>query len=184
MAAPDYADRLVSDSLPNLCDILALEGEVVGVYERALYLLLEIVKQSPHSAIIKSGIVIELVNWLRQVWPPVNISYNANDPRSPRHSITDEECRICVFDICQLIAQKSDDGRRALVDADILPELSLLASSQKVIEVVSACKILRALAHTGTFRNAIISAGLKKTMENITRYSFSTFSSLTMSDVI
>ena len=82
-----------------------------------------------------------------------------------------------MFDICQLIAQKSDDGRRALVDADVLLELSYLASSQKAIEVVGACKILKALAHTGTFGNAIISAGLKKTMENITRYNFGSFSS-------
>jgi len=43
-----------------------------------------------------------------------------------------------------------------------------LVSSRKAIEVVSAYKILKALAHTGTFRNAIISAGLKKAMENIT----------------
>ena len=91
-----------------------------------------------------------------------------------------------MFEICQLIAQKSDDGRKELLDADILPELSYLASSQKAIEVLSACKILKALAHSGTFRNAIITAGLKKSMENITRYNFSAFStsSLTISDVI
>lgn len=77
-----------------------------------------------------------------------------------------------MFEICQLIAQKSDDGRQALVDANVLPELTILASSQTAIEVISACKILKALAHSGTFRNAIISAGLKKAMENITRYNF------------
>jgi hypothetical protein len=81
-----------------------------------------------------------------------------------------------VFEICQLIAQKSDDGRQALVDANVLPELSILASSQIATEVVSACKILKALAHSGICRNAIISAGLKKVMENITRYDFSAFS--------
>ena len=67
MAAPDHADRLVSDSLPNLRDILRQEGQVVGVYQNAFYLLLEIVKQSPHSVIIKSDIVVVLVGWLRQV---------------------------------------------------------------------------------------------------------------------
>jgi hypothetical protein len=67
MAAPDNADRLVRDSLPNLRGILRQEGQIVGVYEKALCLLLEIVRQSPHSAIIKSGIVVDLVRWLRQV---------------------------------------------------------------------------------------------------------------------
>ena len=111
---------------------------------------------------------------------PVDISYNTNDPCSPRRSITDEDCRKFVLEICQLIAQKSDDGRRALMDAKILPELSYLIGSQKAIEVVSACKILKALAHSGTFKNAIILAGLKKGMKKIakiTRYNFSAFSS-------
>jgi len=130
---------------------LRREGQVVGIYQKALRLLLEIVKQSPHSVIIKSDIVVDLVGWL-----------------SPRHSITDEACKKFVFEICQLIAQKSDDGRQALVDANVVPELSILASSQTAIEVVSACKILKALAHSGKFGNFIISAGLKKVMENIT----------------
>ena len=67
MAAPDHADRLVSDSLFNLRDILRQEGQVVAVYEKALLFLLEIVKQSSHSVIIKSDIVVNLVKWLRQV---------------------------------------------------------------------------------------------------------------------
>ena len=67
IAAPDYADRLVSESLPSLRDILRQEGQVVDVYEKTLCLLLEMSKQSPHSAIIKSGIVADLVRWLRQV---------------------------------------------------------------------------------------------------------------------
>ena len=67
MAAPDHADRLVIDSLPNLRDILRQEGQVVDVYEKALYLLLEIVRQSPQSVIIRSGIVVDFVKWLRQV---------------------------------------------------------------------------------------------------------------------
>jgi hypothetical protein len=67
MAAPDHADRLVSDSLPNLREILREEGQVLSVYEDSLYLLLEIVKQLPHPVIIKSDIVVDLVRWLRQV---------------------------------------------------------------------------------------------------------------------
>jgi hypothetical protein len=67
MAAPDHADRLVSSALPCLRDILRQEDQVIDVYERALYLLLEIVKQSPHSVIIMSGIVVDFVRWLRQV---------------------------------------------------------------------------------------------------------------------
>ena len=67
MAAPDHADRFVSDSLPNLRGILKEEGKAEGVYEKALDLLLEIVKQSPHAVIIKSGIVVDIVKWLRQV---------------------------------------------------------------------------------------------------------------------
>ena len=73
MAAPDHADRLVIDSLPNLRDILRQDGLVVDVYEKALYLLLEIVKQSPHSVIIRSDIVVDFVRWLRQVWSPAHV---------------------------------------------------------------------------------------------------------------
>jgi hypothetical protein len=55
------------------------------------------------------------------------------------------------------------------MDANVLPELSNLANSHIAVEVISACKILKALAHSGTFREAIISAGLKREMEHITR---------------
>ena len=85
------------------------------------------------------------------------------------------KCRGYVFEICEIIAQKSDSGRQALIDAEVLPELSSLAISQKVTEVLGACKILKALAHTGTFTNDIISAGLKDVMKGITRYKFCTF---------
>lgn len=95
---------------------------------------------------------------------------------SPQYSVTDAECRKYVFHICQLIAQHSDAGRQALIDAKILPELSCLASSRIVTEVISACKVLKALAHTGTFGQDIISAGLQTSMEHITRYdSFDNF---------
>ena len=67
MTAPDRSDRLVSDSLPNLRDILRQEGQGVDIYEKTLCLLLEIVKQSSHSVIVKSNIVVDLVKWLRQV---------------------------------------------------------------------------------------------------------------------
>ena len=183
MAAPD-STRLVTESLPRLRGILRWEGQDVDLYEKTLRLLLEIVKQSPHSAIIKSGIVVDLVRWLRQVRSSVDISYIIDGPCSPRHSFSNDKCRKCVFDICQLIAQESDDGRQALVDADILPELSHLASSEKFSEFVTACKILKALAHTGTFRNTIITAGFGKIMRDIRRYYFSAFTSLTISDVI
>ena len=66
MAAPNHADRLASDSLLNLRDILKQEGRLVAVYEKALCLLLEIVKQF-YFKIIESDIVADLVRWLRQV---------------------------------------------------------------------------------------------------------------------
>lgn len=96
---------------------------------------------------------------------------------SPRHSITNMECREDVFYICQIIAQNSDAGREVLIDANVLQQLSHLATSQMVIEVVSACKILKALAHTGTFRNAIVTTGLKDAMDRITRYKLGAFHS-------
>lgn len=65
MAAPNYADRLVTDSLQALCEILEKEGQALGVYVNALHLLVEIVKQSSHSPVIQSGIVDDLVRWLR-----------------------------------------------------------------------------------------------------------------------
>ena len=69
LTAPNsgYLRLLISESLPSLRDILRQEGQVVDVYEKTLCLLLEMSKQSPHSAIIKSGIVADLVRWLRQV---------------------------------------------------------------------------------------------------------------------
>ena len=58
---------IISVSLPILRDILRQEGQDEGVYEKTLSALLEIVQQSPpsHYAIIKSGIVVDLVRWLR-----------------------------------------------------------------------------------------------------------------------
>jgi hypothetical protein len=67
--APDYAerDRLVNQSLPTLHEILTQDDQDLGVYEKTLCILLEMVKQSPHSAIIKSPIVVDCVRWMRQV---------------------------------------------------------------------------------------------------------------------
>jgi hypothetical protein len=105
------------------------------------------------------------------------IPYETEGFWSPRHSVTDVECKECVFNICQEIAQQSDDGRKALVDAGVLRELLYLATSQIATEVISACKILKALAHTGTFANDIKLAGLKDAMKYITRYNFGALSS-------
>lgn len=154
MAAPDHADR--HRLLPRPAQHLGSRRPGFRRICRALRLLIEIVEQSPHSMVIESGIVI---------WP------------SPRHSITNMEFRKYVFSICQLLAQTSDAGRQALIDAEVLPALSFLATSHIAMEVVSACKILKALAHSGTFRNAIISANLKAAMEGITRYNFGVLTS-------
>ena len=65
MAAPEEADRLVDESLPALCEIFKRESDVLDVYVSALGLLLEIVRQSPHIPVIESGILVDLVRWLR-----------------------------------------------------------------------------------------------------------------------
>ena len=65
MAAPDQADRLITESLIALCVILKNEGQVVGVYVNAFRLLFQIVKQSHHYPVIESGVVGNLVKWLR-----------------------------------------------------------------------------------------------------------------------
>jgi hypothetical protein len=89
---------------------------------------------------------------------------------SPQHSITNIKCRQSVFQICQLIAQNSDPGRKALIDDGILPVLLRLATNHIASNVVNACKILNALAHTGTYRQELITAGVKISMQQITRY--------------
>ncbi|KAG6832805.1 hypothetical protein H0H92_009424 [Tricholoma furcatifolium] len=150
-AAPDYAEQLVVDCLPALQNLLKEDDLSLPIYFGALRLLAEITHKSFHSAIVESGIVGDLVRWL-----------------SPRHSITDMECRHCVFNICEMIAQQSDAGRKALIEEKILLVLSHLATSRVTVEVVSACKILRALAHSGTFESEIISSGMRKTLKRIT----------------
>jgi hypothetical protein len=96
-------------------------------------------------------------------------------PSSPQHSITNIKCRQSVFQTCQLIAQNSDPGRKALIDDGILPVLLRLASNHIAGNVLNACKILNALAHSGTYRQELITAGVKDAMQQITRYAFYLF---------
>ncbi|RDB26380.1 hypothetical protein Hypma_006519 [Hypsizygus marmoreus] len=151
LAAPDHAERLVTDSLPALCHILHHDDLSLVVYTSALRLLLEVARQSSHTTIIESGMAEHLVKWL-----------------SPRHSITDPECKQSVFHIGHLIAQSSDAGRKALIEEKILGALLELTKSRVASHVVHACQILKALAHSGSHRQDIVSAGLKDAMEHIT----------------
>jgi hypothetical protein len=96
---------------------------------------------------------------------------------SPQHSITNIKCRESVFQICRLIAQKSDPGRKALIDENILPVLESLASDRTASNVIGGCQLLNALAHTGTYRQEIINAGMKTVMQQFTRYVFYLFPS-------
>jgi hypothetical protein len=91
---------------------------------------------------------------------------------SPQHSITDFKCRQFTFQICEEIAQKSDSGRKALIDEGILPVLLRLATNHIGTNVVNACNILNALAYSGTYRQTLIDAGAKKVMKQIMRYTF------------
>ena len=88
---------------------------------------------------------------------------------SPRYTVTDTDCKKYGLDICRIIAGHSDVGRDALIKARILPELMHLSSSQTAYEVIESCKILKALVHTGTYRQHIIAAGLQKSMAHIAR---------------
>jgi hypothetical protein len=88
---------------------------------------------------------------------------------SPQHSITDPKCKQFAFQICEEIAQKSDFGRKALIDGEILPVLLRLATNNIGTNVINACKVLNALAYSGTYRETLIEAGAKKIMEQITR---------------
>ena len=95
---------------------------------------------------------------------------------SPQHSITDPKCKEFAFQICSEIAQKSDFGRKALIDGGILPVVLRLATSNIGINVVNACKVLNALAYSGTYRETLVEAGAKKVMEQITRCVYIFFS--------
>lgn len=91
---------------------------------------------------------------------------------SPQYSITDLNCKLFTFKICEEIAQKSDSGRKALIDDGILPVLLRLATSCTGSYVISACKIINALAYSGTYREVLVDAGAKKVVERITRRVF------------
>ncbi|KAF8337678.1 armadillo-type protein [Amanita rubescens] len=152
VAAPDHANQLVSDSLPAVCDILEDFHRSLDVHFSSLRLLTDIAQHSPwHRFIIDSGIIAALVMWL-----------------SPQHSITDPKCKQFAFQICSEIAQKSDFGRKALIDDEILPVLLRLATNNIGTNVINACKVLNALAYSGTYRETLIEAGVKKVMEQIT----------------
>ena len=90
-------------------------------------------------------------------------------PFSPQHSISDDQCRLYVFEICQLIAQKSDPGRKALIDGKALPVLLRLVADTIANNVIRACDLLKVLAQTGTYRSELRSAGVKDAMDRITR---------------
>jgi hypothetical protein len=86
----------------------------------------------------------------------------------PQHTILDLQCREFTFEICQLIAQNSDPGRRALIDGNIVPVLVQLSTNTLASNVVNSCNVLNALAHTGTYRSELV--GVKDAMERITKY--------------
>jgi hypothetical protein len=87
---------------------------------------------------------------------------------SPQHSVTDTQCRQYAFQICQDIAHQSDPGRKALIENGALPVLRELADGSVGKDAVKACNILEALAHTGTYRHALISAKVQDLMRGIT----------------
>ena len=64
-AAPDHADRLVAESLPNLCRILGDPDRTIYVYDAALRFLSEMVNRSPHRIIIESGIMKHVTSWIK-----------------------------------------------------------------------------------------------------------------------
>src|SRR4051812_18354230 len=93
-----------------------------------------------------------------------------NCSSSPKHSVQDEQCREYVFEICQLIAQSSDPGRNALIQNGAINVLLLMANDNRAFNVLNGFKILIAIAHTGTYRDELISAGVKNVAKRITRY--------------
>jgi hypothetical protein len=86
----------------------------------------------------------------------------------PQHTILDLRCRESTFEICQLIAQNSDPGRRVLMDGNIVPILVQLSADTSASNVVNSCNVLNALAHTGTYRSELV--GVRDAMERITKY--------------
>ena len=88
----------------------------------------------------------------------------------PQHNIQDGECTQYVYEICQLIAQRSDNGRKALIEQNILPVVLQLVASQSLYHIDNACGILKALAHSGTYRAELITTGVKAAMDRITRF--------------
>ena len=63
--APDHAEQLVEDCLPTLCEILEDVHCTVAESTSALCFLKEITLRTLHPAIIRSGIVKNLIPWLK-----------------------------------------------------------------------------------------------------------------------
>jgi hypothetical protein len=59
-----------------------------------------------------------------------------------------------------------------LIDGGILPVLLRLATNHIASNVINACQILNALGHSGTYRQELITGGVKDVMQHITRYKF------------
>jgi hypothetical protein len=93
-----------------------------------------------------------------------------NEYLSPQYTNQDADCRKYIFHITQRIAEDSDLGRKALIDSDALPILVRLVNDRSSINVTVGCRILAALAQTGTYRDHLLAAGVKDALENITRY--------------
>lgn len=66
------------------------------------------------------------------------------------------------------------------MDEGALPVLLRLSTSNVASNVINGCKIVDALAFTGTFRKEISSSGLKNAMEHITRYVYNLLSTATI----
>lgn len=101
--------------------------------------------------------------------PLLNILCTDVGPHSPQHSVTNIKCRHFIFQICHVIAQNSDPGREALINDGVLPVLMRLANDHIGANVIHSCIILNGLAHTGTYRNQLVTAGVKDAMQQITR---------------
>jgi hypothetical protein len=159
--------------LPALHDILDDVHRSSEVYTSTLSLLAQITNKAAHSLlIIESGIIENVVQWLRYRCLRVIQHYAnyTNERRSPQHTNQNSDCRQLTFRISQRIAQHSDPGRKALIDSGVLPVLVRLVNDRITTNVTNGCKILDALAQTGTYREELLAAGVKNALERITRY--------------
>jgi len=84
--------------------------------------------------------------------------------------MSNPKCLQVAFDILLVVSQNSDEGRQFVIEEGILPMLIRHAKGQEVGNVVNACNVVVAILHTGTFRQVVVDAGIKKVMEDITGY--------------